>query len=146
MNRREGNAAEEVGRRHREEKGHQGETGGRCAQLQGRKMYSDDVIRARRFELVDDAGNLRAVFTANPGGAGDELIGMHIANNEGSSVVFVGVDPTLNAPFLTLRDGSGSRGAVFASVTSEGHPAVTLRDGDGEEQIITMDLLRQLRE
>ena len=108
--------------------------------------YSEDVIRAKRFELVDDEGNLRAVFTANPGGTGDELIGMHIANNEGNSVVFIGVDPTLNAPFLTLRDGAGSRGAVFASVTSEGYPAVTLRDGDGDEQIITMDLLRRLRE
>lgn len=108
-------------------------------------MYSEDVIRARRFELVDDAGNLRAVFTANPGGDPDELIGIHIANNEGTSVVFVGVDPELNAPFLTLRDGAGSRAAVFASVTSEGYPAVILRDGSGDEQMITMELLRELR-
>lgn len=108
-------------------------------------MYSGDVIQARRFELVDDAGNLRAVFTADPGGAGNELVGIHIANNEGTSVVFVGVDPELNAPFLTLRDGAGSRAAVFASVTSEGYPAVILRDRDGDEQIITMELLRKLR-
>jgi hypothetical protein len=33
-------------------------------------MYSDDVVQAKRFELVDGAGNLRAVFTADPGEAG----------------------------------------------------------------------------
>jgi len=109
-------------------------------------VYAEDVIRAKRFELEDDAGNLRAVFTANPGGSADELVGIHIANSDGISIVFVGVDPELNAPFLTLKDGAGSRAAVFASVTSEGYPAVTLRDKDGEEQIITMELLRELRE
>ena len=111
-------------------------------------MYAEDVIRAKRLELEDDAGNLRAVFTASPGpgASGDELVGIHIANNEGTSIVFVGVDPELNAPFLTLEDGAGSRAAVFASVTSEGYPALTLRDKDGEEQIITMELLREVRE
>ncbi len=108
-------------------------------------MYPEEVVRAKRFELVDDEGNLRAVFCAEPESSENELVGMHVGNNEGESVVFIGVDPDLNAPFLTLRDASGSGAAVFVSVTTEGYPAVVLRDRDGDEQIITTEFLRELR-
>ena len=97
-------------------------------------MDAHDVVRARRFELIDDAGRTRALLTAT--GATD-LIGIHIANDEGRPVVSIGVDPELDVPFITLRDKAGSAASVFMTVTPDGEPAITVRDRDGEEHVIT---------
>jgi hypothetical protein len=110
---------------------------GRWSAGERRHMAAEDVIRARRFELVDDRGNVRTVLTAEPGETGTDLIGIHIANNQGRPVVSIGVDPEHNVPFLTLRDKAGSEAAVFATVMPDGTAALTLRDKEGREEVKT---------
>lgn len=120
----------------------------------------EDVVRARRFELVDNNGDVRAVLSVE---SDTGVIGLHVGNNEGIPVISIGVEPSTNVPFLILRRGpeetpsismtivpahngpaihleGANGGGTLLTVTQEGtEPGILLTNGDGDERSITVN-------
>ncbi len=92
-----------------------------------------DVVRARRFELVDDLGRTRAVLTT---GEGTDLVGIHIASAEERPVVSLGLDPVQDAPMVTLRDPEGGQARLSLTITPDGGPLILMRDNHDHEHNI----------
>lgn len=65
---------------------------------------SHDVIRAKRFELVDDDGNVRGAFAL-----------------------------VAERPILSLKDAYGEM-RVALCITSDGQPTLSIMDADGEQR------------
>jgi len=80
-----------------------------------------DSVRARRFELVDDRGNVRAVLgTQNDSGAP----GFLISDSAGRPRIALHVSPD-DVPALDLLDASGAP-RVHVALDSDGAPMATL--------------------
>jgi hypothetical protein len=92
-----------------------------------------DVVRARRFELVDDEGRTRAVLTAE---ADTHLVGIHIANAAGRPAASMGLDPDQDFPIITLRDPGGDQARLSLTILPSGEPLILMRDNEGHERNI----------
>jgi hypothetical protein len=90
----------------------------------------EDVVRARRFELVDDEGTVCAVLTAR---SEDGHMGMHLANAEGRTIAYVAVEKENRIPFISLKDSEG-KNAVVLTVTNDAG-TLTLSDAGGRERL-----------
>lgn len=100
-------------------------------------MDPDGVVRAQRFELVDDEGNVLGYMGADLE-TGSIGIGFSVRRDGQQILAFVGMDewePTLG--LRTNRDGETVNAAVLIS---EGKPRVYLKDADGNEGAYGPDL------
>jgi hypothetical protein len=89
-----------------------------------------DVVRARRFELVDDEGTVCAALTAR---SEDGNMGIHLANAEGRIVASVAVEKETKIPYIHLRDSEGKT-AVALIVTNDESGTLTLSDARGRQR------------
>ncbi|MDQ5828871.1 MAG: hypothetical protein M3324_03130, partial [Actinomycetota bacterium] len=87
-------------------------------------MEEHDVVRARRFELVDDEGTLYAVLTAR---SEDGNIALYFGNDQGKAVASLGVEKETKTPFIILKN-SEEKDAVFVTVTNDETGTLTLQD------------------
>lgn len=113
-------------------------TGGKGKRGENMADGTHDVIRARRFELVDEGGTIRAVLSAEPGLAW----GLAIADEDGNAVASVGLNPRTGEPFVMLQDAHTEAGimATIGSPDARQHVrcAVSLSDDKGQERIMLM--------
>lgn len=87
-----------------------------------------DVVRARRFEMVDTAGNVRARLE-DFSGLGPQLA---LNDDKGQLRATLGSGPG-GSVALRLRDAKGQGRAVL-SLVSDG-PTLSMRDPEGREQV-----------
>ena len=93
-----------------------------------------DVVRARRFEIVDDRGRTRAILTAEDD---SHLVGIHIANAEGRPAASMGLAPSQDSsPIITLRDPAGDQARLSLTILRDGKPMILMRDNDGHHHNI----------
>ena len=90
-----------------------------------------DTIRARRIELVDEAGIPRAILKADSQGV-TGLIVRQFGGTEASATIGIDAHGT---PFLRL--GGQGEDRVFASATPGG-PVVRVVDENGEEATLSV--------
>jgi len=98
---------------------------------------AEDVVRARRFELVDDAGETRAVL--DTGHDREEHVGLTLFDTEGKARASLGVMPDGFAS-LSLGDEDGrevikitASAVVGESVSSDS--VVALKDKSGQTRV-----------
>ena len=89
----------------------------------------EEVIRAKRFEVVDDAGRPRVII-----GAQAEASGLMLLDPNGQSVGELAVSDELGSTTLSLYD---LRGSVRASLDldQDGSPTLGLYDLAGEPRV-----------
>lgn len=92
-----------------------------------------DRVRARRFELVDDGGNVRAVLSVEHESG---LVGLHVGDREAHPTISIGVDEATNDPYVIMREPGEEGARVFLTISPEGHAILHLRDRDGSEYYI----------
>ncbi len=90
---------------------------------------TEDVARAKRFELVDDEGNVRAVLTPGP----EKSVGLSLFDEEDETErVAFGINAG-GTSFAELRNGDGEGGLRLA-VEKGGTTVLRIRDRHGEER------------
>jgi hypothetical protein len=104
---------------------------------------SVQVVRAQRFEVVDEAGKRRGRFDSLPNGAvrlvfydneGKIRAGLLVATNGTPALQFWDRNSkpvSVYSDGVTLLDGDGEPRARM-SVSSSGNPAITLYDEEGK--------------
>ena len=95
----------------------------------GRQVMVEEVIRARRFEVVDGGGKVRAIL-----GAQDESSGLMLLDDNGQSVAELAVSDELGSTTLSMYD---LRGSLRASIDLDhsGSPNLALYDLAGELRV-----------
>jgi hypothetical protein len=86
---------------------------------------ADDVIRARRIELLDDEGNVSVVLEGEAEGRAGLLISTPDA---GVQTTTIGLDRASGNPFIYMHSGRGA--SIFATFI-EGEASVRLTNEDG---------------
>ena len=89
----------------------------------------EDVIRAKRFEVVDDEGRPRVIVGAQPTAAGLLLL-----DANGSTVAELAVSDEHGAVALTLYDLRGQARATL-DLDANGAPNLALHDMAGEARV-----------
>jgi hypothetical protein len=89
----------------------------------------EEVIRAKRFEMVDDEGQARVVL-----GTQDETSGLMLLDSNGQSVAELAVSDDTGSAMLSLYDERGSLRASL-DLDADGSPTVGLYDISGEPRI-----------
>ena len=90
-------------------------------------------VRARRFELVDDDGNVRAALSVEHESG---LVGLHVGDREAHPVISIGVDEVTNGPYVIMREPGEEGARIFLTISPEGYAVLHLRDRDGSEYYI----------
>jgi len=89
----------------------------------------DDVVRAKRFELVDDEGNVRAILGPGPEGS----VGVSFLDKETAAErTSVGINAG-GLAYIDARDSTG-RGGVRLAVEEGGTAVIRLRDQQGRDR------------
>jgi hypothetical protein len=86
---------------------------------------AEDVIQARRIELLDDAGNVSVVLKGEAGSRAGLLIS---APEAGAPITTIGLDRASGNPFLYMH--SGGKASIFATFDA-GQASVRLTNEDG---------------
>lgn len=96
-----------------------------------------DVVRARRFELVDNAGRIRAVLAVSPSldpdQPDDEMAGLELFGSNGSSRGWF-LDSGVHGVQLAFEIGGNQVlmvEAVGSTTQRDGRAAITMCDRDG---------------
>ena len=99
------------------------------ALLQRRRVMAEEVIRAKRFEVVDGEGRPRVVL-----GTQGQTAGLVLLDGNGQSVAELAVNDEMGSTTLSLYD---LRGSVRASLDldPEGSPTLSLYDMAGEPRL-----------
>ncbi len=86
---------------------------------------AEDVIRARRIELLDDEGNVSVVLEGEAGGRA----GLFISTPEaGAPTTTIGINRASGNPFIYMH--SGGEASIFATIDA-GEARVRLTNEDG---------------
>lgn len=85
---------------------------------------SEDVVRTKRLELVDDEGEVRAVMGAESG----DNVGLSLFGSNGADRLSLGIHPDGSAT-LALQDEEGRERIKF-SASSSG-PVINIKDEEG---------------
>jgi len=88
-----------------------------------------DVVKAERFELVDESGKVRARLAATSG-----TVGLVLSSQEPACSIMLSVAAG-GAPALTMSDKSGQTRAVLM-LLADGRPGLVLRDSGGRNRAI----------
>jgi hypothetical protein len=91
---------------------------------------AEDVIRARRIELLDDEGNVSVVLEGEAGGRAGLLISTPEA---GAPATTIGINRASGTPFIYMH--SGDKASIFATLDA-GEARVRLKNEDGTEVTI----------
>jgi hypothetical protein len=86
---------------------------------------AEDVIRARRIELLDDEGNVSVVLEGESKGQAGLLISHPEA---GAATTTIGIDRASGNPFIRMH--SGGQASIFATFEA-GEASLRLRNEDG---------------
>ncbi len=86
---------------------------------------AEDVIRARRIELLDEDGNVCVVLKGEAGGRAGLLISTPAA---GAPTTTIGMDRASGNPFIYMHSGRGA--SIFATFEA-GEASVRLTNEDG---------------
>ncbi len=89
----------------------------------------EEVIRAGRFEVVDDGGKVRAIL-----GAQNETAGLMLLDGNGQNVAELAVSDEFGGTTLSLYDLRGSL-RVSLDLDHEGSPTLGLYDLAGESRV-----------
>ena len=92
---------------------------------------TEDVLRARRIELLDEDGNLCVVLEGEAGGRAGLLISTPEA---GAPTTTIGLDRASGNPFIYMH--SGGEASIFATFEA-GEASVRLTNEDGARLTIT---------
>ena len=99
-------------------------------------MDAADVVRAKRFELVDDDGNVRVALSAEPNNG---MIGLHVSNSLGVPIVSVGVEPGTDSPYIILRRSlDEAAGVALTVMPTDGTPVVHLKSEQGADIVLSI--------
>jgi len=90
---------------------------------------ADQVVRARKFELVDQQGRVRGVL----GDLGFGSVGMSVRDSDGTMRVGLSVLPDGKA-VVSFYTKEGRPGAALG-IGPDGNPTMLLARGDGKRQI-----------
>ena len=97
---------------------------------------TEEVIRAKRIELVDDEGNLKLVMDGGEA-RGDDYPGLTVYGPDGpNSVAAIHVDPERGVPAIWLTTAGG--GAIMVTF-SDGIGLVHIRNEDGTEGTLVVE-------
>ncbi|MCK5862764.1 MAG: hypothetical protein KAH38_09780 [Candidatus Hydrogenedentes bacterium] len=127
---------------------------GRVLELEGALERDDgkvkDVLRASRFELVDDTGNVRATLDFDEYGTrlilqdskGNLRVGLHalasgsgLALADGAGKVRIKLGVFNNRPEIVLFDGEGKDRILLAATENFG-PHMSLFDKNGKDRVV----------
>jgi hypothetical protein len=92
---------------------------------------AEDVIRARRIELLDEDGNVSVVLEGEAEGRAGLLISTPEA---GAPTTTIGIDRASGNPFIYMH--SGGEASIFATFDA-GEASVRLTNEDGARLTIT---------
>jgi hypothetical protein len=91
---------------------------------------AEDMIRARRIELLDDEGNVSVILK----GEAEGRAGLLISTPEGGApTTTIGLDRASGNPFIYMH--SGGKASIFATFEA-GEARVRLKNEDGTEVTI----------
>jgi hypothetical protein len=91
---------------------------------------AEDMIRARRIELLDDEGNVSVILK----GEAEGRAGLLISTPEGGApTTTIGLDRASGNPFIYMH--SGGKASIFATIDA-GEARVRLKNEDGTEVTI----------
>ena len=91
---------------------------------------AEDIIRARRIELLDDEGNVSVILK----GEAEGRAGLLISTPEGGApTTTIGLDRASGNPFIYMQ--SGGKASIFATIDA-GEARVRLKNEDGTEVTI----------
>ena len=90
-----------------------------------------DVIRARRFEVVDSKGNPRMVLTAE-----EDASNLTLVNGDGKEVARLFVSEK-GSPFFILNDQAGKQRMTVEA--NEGFSAIVLLNDEGQGVVELID-------
>ncbi len=94
---------------------------------------AEDVVRAKRFELVGDDGSVHAVLSASPENG---LVGLHVKGQRSdTTLISIGIEGDENAPYVMLRSEDGEARAILTIMEGE-YAAVQLRNANGKTRNI----------
>jgi hypothetical protein len=96
---------------------------------------NEEVIRAKRIELVDDNGDTRMVLHA-AGGSETFDVGLGMLGPDSPRTTLT-LGFHRGFPHLLLADVGGS--TISVSFNRDGTPTIRLRDADGNEKIIGIE-------
>jgi hypothetical protein len=91
------------------------------------ETMAEDVIRARRFEVVDDEGQVRLLLDAE----GGEAAGVAIFDREGRNRAGFGILLDGSAAVVLKDEGDQHRAALSVGGPVGNVPRLVLFDGDG---------------
>lgn len=90
---------------------------------------AEDVVRAKRFELVDDEGEVRAILGPGP----DNSVGLSfLGKGTAAERTSVGINAGGSA-FVDTRDATGE-GGIRLGVEEEGTAVIRFRDQQGRDR------------
>ena len=91
---------------------------------------AEDVIQARRIELLDDEGNVSVILEGEAGSRAGLLVSTPGA---GATTTTIGMDRASGNPFIYMHSGRGA--SIFATFES-GEASARLTNEDGSRLTI----------
>ena len=86
---------------------------------------AEDVIQARRIELLDDEGNVSVILEGEAGSRAGLLV---YTPGAGATTTTIGMDRASGNPFIYMH--SGGEASIFATIDA-GEARVRLKNEDG---------------
>lgn len=97
---------------------------------------AEDIVRAKRFEVEDEDGNVRAVLSA---GTHEGFVGVALVDDDQETTVFFGLHRRgEKTPTVWLTNQRGA--SLMISITASGNAVIELENENGNSQLITPDL------
>ena len=97
---------------------------------------AEDVIQARRIELLDEQGNPSLVLTARDEEGKAALTVSSVG--EDAPRAMIGIDFEEGTPFLILQEAGGTGAHIFATILN-GRAYIRLSDADGSQTDLSAD-------